>query len=120
QCRVVRHEQGFDFIGRDAVLRKRETGVDRRLVQFKLTDPTEMLFHNEALVRDGKIVSITTSGNYGHALGGAIGLGYVPSKGETAADVLGSTYEIEIAGRRVQAEASLKPMYDPKSERVKA
>ena len=26
---------------------------------------------------------------------------------------------IEIAGRRVAAEASLKPMYDPKSERVK-
>ncbi|MGB0438772.1 MAG: glycine cleavage T C-terminal barrel domain-containing protein, partial [Paracoccaceae bacterium] len=116
---AVKTDKG-DFIGRDAVLRKRETGVDRRLVQFKLTDPTEMLFHNEALVRDGKIVSITTSGNYGHALGGAIGLGYVPSKGETAADVLGSTYEIEIAGRRVQAEASLKPMYDPKSERVKA
>lgn len=109
-----------DFIGRDAVLRKKEQGLQRRLVQFKLQDPSEMLFHNEALVRDGKIVSITTSGNYGHALGGAIGLGYVPCEGEKPADILSSTYEIEIAGRRVAAEASLKPMYDPKAERVKA
>ena len=38
---------------------------------------------------------------------------------ETEADVLGSSYEIEIAGERFAAEASLKPMYDPKSERVR-
>lgn len=107
------------FIGRDAVLRKGEAGLDRRLVQFRLTDPEPCLFHNEAVVRDGKIVSIVTSGNYGHHLGGAIGMGYVPSKGETADEVLASTYEIEIAGRRVPAVASLQPMYDPKSERVK-
>jgi 4-methylaminobutanoate oxidase (formaldehyde-forming) len=79
-----------------------------------------MLFHNEAVVRDGRIVSIVTSGNYGHALGGAIGLGYVPCRGESAEQVLASTYEIEIAGRRHRAVASLKPMYDPKAERVHA
>jgi glycine cleavage system T protein len=108
-----------DFIGRDAVLRKREEGLARRMVQFRLTDPEPMLFHNEALVRDGEIVSIVTSGNYGHALGGAIGMGYVPCPGETAEDVLGSTYEIEVAGVRHAAKASLAPLYDPKSERVR-
>ncbi|MGL4488304.1 MAG: aminomethyltransferase family protein, partial [Rhizobiaceae bacterium] len=107
-----------DFIGRDAVLRKRDSGLDRRMVQFKLDDPLPSLFHNEPILRDGKIVSQTTSGNYGHFLGGAIGLGYVPSKGETAEQVLASSYEIEFAGVRHKASASLKPMYDPKSERV--
>jgi glycine cleavage system aminomethyltransferase T len=107
-----------DFIGREAVLRKREAGLSRRLLQFRLEDPEPMLFHNEAVVRDGRIVSIVTSGNYGHALGGAIGLGYVPCRGESVEEVLGSTYEIEIAGRRHRAVASLKPMYDPKAERV--
>jgi 4-methylaminobutanoate oxidase (formaldehyde-forming) len=116
---AVKAEKG-DFIGRDAVLRKREEGLSRRLLQFRLEDPGPMLFHNEAVVRDGRIVSIVTSGNYGHALGGAIGLGYVPCRGETAEDVLGSSYEIEIAGRRHRAVASLKPMYDPKAERVHA
>lgn len=107
------------FIGREAVLRKRAEGLNRRLVQFRLTDAEPMLFHNEALVRDGRIVSIITSANYGHALGGAVGLGYVPCKGESAEDVLGSTYEIEIAGRRYAAVASLVPMYDPTAERVR-
>lgn len=108
-----------DFIGRDAVLKKREAGLKRRLVQFLLEDPEPLLFHNEAIVRDGKIVSIVTSGNYGHALGGAVGLGYVPCEGESEEQVLASRYEIEIAGTRHKAKASLRPMYDPKGERVR-
>ncbi|MER8422267.1 FAD-dependent oxidoreductase [Mesorhizobium sp. M1403] len=107
------------FLGRDAVLKKKETGLSRRLVQFRLNDPEPLLFHNEAILRDGKIVGPITSGNYGHHLGGAIGLGYVPCKGESEGDVLSSSYEIEIAGERFAAEASLKPMYDPKAERVR-
>ena len=108
-----------DFIGRDAVLRKKEEGLKMRMVQFRLTDPEPLLYHNEPIVRDGEIVGYLTSGAYGHHLGGAMGLGYVPCAGEAAADVLGSTYEIDVAGVRVAAEASLKPMYDPTSERVK-
>ncbi|SMH46765.1 GcvT family protein [Mesorhizobium australicum] len=108
-----------DFLGRDAVLRKKEAGLNRRLVQFRLKDPAPLLFHNEALVRDGKIVGTVTSGSYGHFLGGAIGMGYVPCAGESEADVLASSYEIEIAGERFAAEASLRPLYDPKAERVR-
>lgn len=108
-----------EFIGRDAVLRKKEAGVSRRLVQFRLADPEPLLFHNEAIVRDGRIVGTITSGNYGHHLGGAVGLGYVPCSGQNETDVLASSYEIEIAGERFPAEASLKPLYDPKAERVR-
>ncbi len=39
--------------------------------------------------------------------------------GERAGDVPGAAYEIEVAGVRVAAEASLRPMYDPKGERVR-
>ena len=115
---AVKTDKG-DFIGRDAVLAKREAGLSRRLVQFRLEAPEPMLFHNEALIRDGTMVGYLTSGNYGHFLGAAIGLGYVPCEGESAAEVLASNYEIEIAGKRHKAVASLKPMYDPKSERIK-
>ncbi|MGI9354248.1 MAG: GcvT family protein [Rhizobiaceae bacterium] len=107
------------FIGRDAVLRRKEEGLNMRMMQFRLTDPEPLIYHNEPVIREGEIVSYVTSGNYGHTLGGAIGMGYVPCKGETAEQVLASSYEIEIAGNRVAAEASLQPLYDPKSERVK-
>ena len=71
-------------------------------------------------MRDGVIVGPVTSGNYGHHLGGAVGLGYVPCKGQSDADILGARYEIEVAGVRHEAVASLAAMYDPKSERVRA
>ena len=109
-----------DFIGREAVLRLRDAGLARRLVQFRLTDPEPLIFHNEAVVRDGVIVGPVTSGAYGHYLGGAVGLGYVPCVGQSEAEVLGSRYEIEIAGRRHAAVASLVAMHDPKSARVRA
>ncbi len=115
---AVKPDKG-NFVGRDAVLAKKETGLERRLVQFRLNDPEPLLFHNEPILRNGEFVSYLSSGNYGHALGAAIGLGYVPCAGETAKDVLASSYEIEIAGVRVGAEASLRPLYDPAAERVK-
>lgn len=108
-----------DFIGRAAVLDKKEAGLDMRLVQFKLTDPQPLLYHNEPVLRDGEIVGFISSGAYGHHLGGAMGMAYIPCKGETPAQVLASSYEIDVMGTRVHAEASLRPMYDPASERVK-
>lgn len=118
---AVKPDKG-DFIGREAVLRKRDQGLSRRLMQFRLKDPNPMLFHNEPILRDGKIVGQLSSGSYGHALGAAVGLGYVPchAAGESVHDMLASDYVIDVAGQQVPAEASLKPLYDPKSERVKA
>ncbi len=109
-----------EFIGRDAVLRKKDEGLSTRMVQFRLTDPEPLLYHNEPVIRDGEIVGFRSSGNYGHHLGGGIGMGYVPCKGESADQVLASSYEIDVAGTRVRAEASLKPMYDPTGARAKA
>ncbi|QFT81979.1 4-methylaminobutanoate oxidase (formaldehyde-forming) [Roseovarius sp. THAF27] len=108
-----------DFIGRDAVLRKKDVGLAKRLVQFRLTDPEPIVYHNEPILRDGELVGYLSSGAYGHHLGGAIGMGYVPCPGESVEQVLASTYEIDVAGARVKAEASMRPLYDPKSERVK-
>ncbi|SHF61196.1 4-methylaminobutanoate oxidase (formaldehyde-forming) [Litoreibacter ascidiaceicola] len=108
-----------NFIGREAVLDKAEKGLNMRLLQFKLTDAEPLLYHAEPVLRDGEIVSYLTSGSYGHHLGAAMGMGYIPCHGEALADVLASSYEIDVAGTRVKAEVSSKPFYDPKSERVK-
>ncbi|WP_323020504.1 FAD-dependent oxidoreductase [Pararhodobacter sp.] len=102
------------FIGREAVLRKQEAGLERRMVQFLLQDPDAMAYHNEPIWRDGRIVGTVTSGNYGHALGGSVALGYVPVEGG-----FDGVFEIDIAGRRVPARASLSPLYDPKALRVR-
>jgi 4-methylaminobutanoate oxidase (formaldehyde-forming) len=36
-----------DFIGKKAVINKREVGLEKRLVQFQLTEPEPLLYHNE-------------------------------------------------------------------------
>lgn len=110
-----------DFNGREAVLNRKQQGMTQRLVQFKLTDPDPLVYHHEPIYRDGELAGYVTSGNYGHHLGGAIAMGYVRCEpSEKQADILGSRFEIDVAGTRVVADASFKPMYDPKSERVRA
>jgi len=110
-----------DFIGRDAVLRRQEAGVESRLLQFRLRDPQPLLFHNEPILQDGRVVGRISSGAYGHWLGGAVGLGYVPCRpGETAAEMLARSYAIDIAGTVFEAEASQRPMYDPDGARMRA
>ena len=108
-----------NFIGRTAVLKKQDAGLNKRLLQFKLNEKEPLLYHNEPIIRDGKISGYISSGNYGHTLGGAIGLGYIECENETVDDLLRSSYEIEVAGSRIKAAASIRPMYDPKAERVR-
>lgn len=109
------------FIGRDALLKQKEAGVPKkRLVQFALEDPEPLLYHNEPIWRDGKLLGYITSGMYGHTVGVACGMGYLEyDEGVNADFVNAGTYEIEVACERVSARASLGPLYDPKSERVK-
>ena len=109
------------FIGRDALLRLKEEGLTRRLVQFALEDPSSLLYHNEPIYRDGEIVGHITSGNYGHTLGRAVGLGYVHHPDGVTRDIIRSgSYEIEVACERIPARASLRPLYDPDNKRIRA
>ena len=109
------------MIGADAVKAKRNDGLSQRLMQFRLEDPDPLLYHNEAIYRDGVVIGYLTSGNYGHHLGGAIGLGYVKCSavGETAEAQLNSHYQIDVAGKLFDADVSLRPFYDPKALQVK-
>jgi 4-methylaminobutanoate oxidase (formaldehyde-forming) len=109
------------FIGRDAVLRKREAGLSRRLLQFKLSRPEPLVYHTEPILEGAKVVGYLTSGAYGHTLGAAIGLGYVPCRpGETMDEILSRRFEIDVGGETIPAVASLQPMYDPSSARIRA
>jgi 4-methylaminobutanoate oxidase (formaldehyde-forming) len=108
------------FIGRAAVTRKQETGLTKRMVQVLLDDPQQMLYHNEPILRDGTIAGYVTSGAYGHQLGASVGLGFVScAPDEQDHDVVSSKYQIEIAGSRKSARASLSSMYDPQSRRMR-
>jgi 4-methylaminobutanoate oxidase (formaldehyde-forming) len=119
---AVAFDKNLPFIGREALLRQKQAKkLTKRLLQFALDDPEPMLYHNEPLYRDGKLVGNTSSASYGHHLGRAIAMGYVHHEAGVDADfVAGGKWEIEVGLKRYSARASLKPMYDPTSARMKA
>ena len=117
---AVDWDKAAGFRGREALGQIAKQLPTRRMTQFLLDDPESMLYHEEPIWRDGERVGRTTSGMYGHTLGGSVGLGYVESAaGVDQAFIAEGRWEIEVAGERIPARASLAPMYDPRSERVR-
>jgi len=119
---AVRLEKPAPFIGREVLLASRDETPARRLAQFTLDDAEPLLFHDEPIWRDGVLVGRVTSGAYGHALGRAVGLGWVggPDGGPAEDAYLAEgRYEIEIAGERTPATFHPRPAYDPGRSRVK-
>ncbi len=118
---AVKFDKPGGFIGRDALLRHKESGpLKYRMVQFLLEDPEPLLYGNEVIYRDGVIVGYLQTGAYGFTLGGAMGMGFVEHEdGATKEFINGGSYEIDITGVRFPARASLRPMYDPKGLKIR-
>lgn len=115
-------EKEIPFIGRDAILKQKETQsfMNKRLVQFLLEDPEAMLYSHEPILRDGIIVGHLTSGNYGHTLGSSVGLGYIEVEDQVTKEYIeAGKFEIDVGGDRIPARASLTAMYDPQAKRMR-
>jgi 4-methylaminobutanoate oxidase (formaldehyde-forming) len=118
---AVKLDKPNGFIGRNALAaQKAEGGFKYRLLQFKLHDPEPLLHHAELIYRNGQFAGYIRAGAYGFTLGASVGLGFVESDEIITADhVKDAQWEIEIAGTRFAAEASLRPLFDPSMERIK-
>ena len=117
---AVKLDKPGGFIGRDALLRQKESGLRQRLVQFLLNSPEPLLYHNEPIWQGERIAGYIRSGMYAPTLGAACGLGYVDAvDGGVVGPIGADDYEIEIAGVRHPVTASLRPMFDPTSARIK-
>jgi 4-methylaminobutanoate oxidase (formaldehyde-forming) len=117
---AVAFDKKPEFLGRDALLRQRERGLNKRLAMFTIASAEPLLLGDEPIYRDGVLVGRITSGTFGHTLGRSVGMGYVHHEGGVdAAFVRDGSYEIEIATERYPATASLRAPFDPKGERTR-
>jgi sarcosine dehydrogenase len=103
-----------DFIGRAALEKAKAAGPRRRLVTL-LVDADVQLYGGEAIRRDGKVLGVTSSAGWGHTIGKAIALGYVP------ADEAGhDDYEVEAFTRRHAARRIAGAAVDPGRAKILA
>ena len=111
------------FIGRDAVLAQKAAGpLTRRLVQvLRAATRSRCCSTPRSCYRDGKPVGYVRAASYGHTLGGAVGLAMVDA-GEPLDQAWLDGGDVGGRDRRRRATrpiASLRPLYDPKNERIR-
>ena len=96
-----------DFIGRDALLRQRERGISKRLVQLTLDDPAAFPWGGEPVLMDDRYVGELTSAGYSRALGRAVAFVYARSANAdtplTDAAIDAARYAVDIAGTMYSA-----------------
>ena len=63
-----------------------------------------------------KVIGVTTSGGYGHAVGKSLAFAYV----QPAFAAVGVEFDIEIRGDKRKAKVIDQPIYDPENARLRA
>ena len=104
------------FIGKDAVARRAGKDNDTRLVYLAVDAEDADAHGNEPVYAGGRIVGLTTSGAYGHAVRQSIAFAYI----EPDQAVSGAELEIEILGHRRAARVLGEALYDPQNLRLRA
>ncbi|MCX6639010.1 MAG: glycine cleavage system aminomethyltransferase GcvT [bacterium] len=97
-----------DFIGRDAIMKSKAAGLTRKLVGFEVLDRS-VPRHGYPIIKDGKAVGVTTSGNHSVMLGKGIGMGYVP----TQSSAIGTELELDLRGSHHPIKIVATPFYNP-------
>jgi dimethylglycine dehydrogenase len=113
--RFVAFDKG-DFVGRDALLQQRRTGVRKRLATLDVDALDADCWGNEAVWAGDRIAGITTSGGYAHWLGRSLAVAYVDAELATP----GTPLAVEVLGDRRRAVVLAEPPFDPRDLRPRS
>jgi glycine cleavage system aminomethyltransferase T len=111
---AVKPDKG-DFIGSEALERRREEGLRRRLACLVLDDPGVVVMGSEPVWGGGAAVGYVTSAAYGYSVGKSIAYAWLPP--ELAEE--GTEVEIQYFGERHGATVSKEPLFDPAMKRMR-
>lgn len=102
---AVRLDAG-DFIGRDALVKQKEKGLERLGFAFKMTEDG-IPRHDMECFKDGVKIGKVTSGSVLPTLGGSGGMALLDPRRVKAGD----TFEIDVRGKMKPAVVHQKPLY---------
>jgi dimethylglycine dehydrogenase len=113
--RFVDFDKG-DFIGRDALIRRGGEQLAWKIVYFEVDAEDAEVRGGEPAYDGDKVVGVTTSGAYGHAVQKSLGFVYL--RPEYA--IPGTTFDIQILGHRRPAKVLAEAAYDPQNKRLRS
>jgi sarcosine dehydrogenase len=103
------------FIGREALVKAKQQGPQRRLCTFTLNhDRPKLLYGGETISHSGNVIGVVSSGGYGHTVGKTIALGYLPAS-EAGHE---EGYAIEMYGETISANRHAEVLYDPERKKI--
>ena len=102
---VVKPDKG-DFSGREALVKSKEQGPQRKLVGFELKE-RGFPRHGYDIAQDGRVVGVVTSGVHSPSLDKGIGMGWV----EAGLSKPGTALDIMVRGKALKAEVVRPPFY---------
>jgi 4-methylaminobutanoate oxidase (formaldehyde-forming) len=107
-----------DFIGRDALVKRKQEGITRKLCTLVLTEKDDFtqIYGGEAIYHEGRVLSRVRSGGYGFTLKKNILYAYIPV--ELAKP--GNRFTVDLIEGRQEAEVTATVLFDPKGERARA
>ena len=103
-----------DFIGRDAAMKEKEDGPERKLVTFTIEALDADVIGDEPVWHDGEVVGWVTSGGYAHNCGKSVAIGYIPAS--LLENGGNGKFEIEVLGEMRPAALQLEPLFDPEAK----
>lgn len=104
------------FTGRDASLARKRRGPRTQLVYLAVDATDSDCAGNEPVCQGDRVVGLTTSGAYGHAVGKSLAFAYVPPD----LSAPGTRFDVVIFGERRAAVILDGAAWDPGNERVRA
>ena len=96
-----------DLVGRDALLKTKQSGPAEKLVPFRMTKKGPPPRPHYAVFRNGEQIGEVTSGTLSPSLNWGIGMAYVSS----AHAKIGAEIDIEIRGQKFPGTVEKKPLY---------
>jgi len=104
-----------DFIGKEALLRRRSEGLKTKLMGFEVSEPKVVASIGDNLVKEGRVVGRVTRAGYGHTIGKSIGRGWV----DITYAKEGEELEVEHEKKRTKIKMVVHPRwYDPEGKKT--
>jgi glycine cleavage system aminomethyltransferase T/glycine/D-amino acid oxidase-like deaminating enzyme len=103
-----------DFVGKEALQRARESGIDSRIVPLTLDDSTDIMLSGRPVTKDGETVGYVQAGDYGYSIGESIAYTYLPDEYAE----FGTAVQVHCEGETYDATVREEPLFDKGREKI--